>query len=202
MLQRYNRLGAQEDQFKKAPTPPLPPTPPLLSSPPDPPPVALLLLPEFWDALGVAPPRPLPPPTMLWGNEGSTYRALSAAPRPPHWRATPPATAPSLPLLRSPPHQAPAESATLLTPPTAALPSLPMPSMALYVLAALEAVTIILWRPPWQCPYPYIPSPTPSKPHPAPFKTCPSPPPFYKLPLQVWPMTTPTPPPDTAEKPW
>ncbi|KAG5715676.1 hypothetical protein E4T56_gene457 [Termitomyces sp. T112] len=64
---RYDRLRAQEDQSKKAPTPPPPPTPPLLSSPPDPPPVALLLSPEFQDALRVAPPCSLPPPTMLWG---------------------------------------------------------------------------------------------------------------------------------------
>ncbi|KAG5727498.1 hypothetical protein E4T56_gene11999 [Termitomyces sp. T112] len=67
MLQRYNRLRAQEDQSKKAPTPPPPPTPPLLSSPPDPPPVALLPLLEFWDALGAALPCPSPPPTTLWG---------------------------------------------------------------------------------------------------------------------------------------
>ncbi|KAG5715684.1 hypothetical protein E4T56_gene468 [Termitomyces sp. T112] len=80
------------------------------------------------------------------GDEGSTYRALPTAPRPPHWQATLPNAAPSPPLPGSPPCWTPAESLASPTPPIIAPLPLPVPPMAPYALAALEAVTVTPWH--------------------------------------------------------
>ncbi|KAG5723905.1 hypothetical protein E4T56_gene9790 [Termitomyces sp. T112] len=89
---------------------------------------------------------------------------------------------PSLPSLRSPPHWTPTESPMSPTPPIVALPPLPTPPMAPYMLAAPEAATVAPWQSLWQYPYLYVTSPILSEPCLVPFKACPSPPPPYKLP--------------------
>ncbi|KAG5734564.1 hypothetical protein E4T56_gene5516 [Termitomyces sp. T112] len=66
-IQKSGSAGQQDTRIQKTPTPPPPPNLPLLSFPPDPPPAALLPLQGLRDALGAAPPRPLPPPTTLRG---------------------------------------------------------------------------------------------------------------------------------------
>ncbi|KAG5717607.1 hypothetical protein E4T56_gene5418 [Termitomyces sp. T112] len=109
---------------------------------------------------------------------------------------------PSPPLLGSPLHWTSTEFPVPPTPLIIALLPPPMPPTAPYALAALEAVTVIPWWSPWRCPYLYMPSPIPSKPHPVPSKAHPSLPPPYELPPHVWPTTFPTPPPNTAGKPW
>ncbi|KAG5717112.1 hypothetical protein E4T56_gene6928 [Termitomyces sp. T112] len=98
------------------------------------------------------------------GNEGSTYGALPTALRPPRWQATLPATAPSPPLLRSPPHWAPAEFPTFLTPPIVAPLPAPMPPTASCTLTTLEAATVTPWRL-----VQFPPKPVPLLPHPMDF---------------------------------
>ncbi|KAG5334285.1 hypothetical protein C0989_003529, partial [Termitomyces sp. Mn162] len=107
---------------------------------------------------------------------------LPTTPRPPHWQATLPTAAPSLPSLGSPLHWAPAEFPMSPTPPIIAPPPAPTPPMASCALATLEAATVTPWRSPQQYLYLYAPSPVPSKLRPVPSKTCPSPPPPYGLP--------------------